>query len=296
MRAKIILLIISVIARLPLAFSQKIGRLLGWFAYYIPNREYQVSDVNIKLCFPDYSKEAHDRLLKQSLMESAVTMMEIPGTWMGDHRQWLARVQPGTGADLFEQTLAKGQGVIAVGPHLGNWEVGLHQLSSLAPVTALYRPPRQAVLDGLIKRGRSGSGAQLVPATPQGVKAIYAALRRGEMMGVLADQEPKAAGRQGGVFAPFFGLPAITMVLVNRLAHKTGAPVLFWYMERLANGEGFRMHWFDAPEGIADADPVIAATALNQGLEHCIRQCPSQYLWSYKRFYQRPVGESSPYS
>ncbi len=295
MRAKIILLILSVIARLPLGFSQKIGWLLGWLVYYIPNRERQVSSINISLCFPRLEQEERDELLKRSLMENAKTMMEMPGTWIGDYRQWLARVQLGLGTDLFTQTLAKGKGIIAVGPHLGNWEVGLHHMSSLAPVTALYRPPRQDVLEGTIKQGRSESGAQLVPATPQGVKAIYATLKRGEVVLVLADQEPKAAGRRGGVFAPFFGLQAMTMVLVNRLAQKTGASVLFWYMERLEDSEGFRMHWFEAPDGIANADPVIAATALNQGLEHCVRQCPSQYLWSYKRFYQRPDGEPPPY-
>lgn len=295
MRAKIILLIVSAVARLPLGFAQRLGRLLGWFIYHLPNRERQVAAINIKLCFPELSTVEQQQLLRQSLAENAMTLIEMPGAWIGDHRQWVAKVQAGLGADLLQQAQERGKGVIAVGPHLGNWEVGLHHLTTRAPVTALYRPPRQAVLDSLIKRGRSDSGAQLVPATPQGVKALFAALRRGEMMAVLADQEPKAAGRQGGVFAPFFGRPAMTMVLVNRLAHKTGATVLFWYMERLPHAGGFRMHWFDAPMTIADADPAVAATALNQGLEQCIRHAPSQYLWSYKRFYQQPDGKAPPY-
>jgi len=84
-------------------------------------------------------------------------------------------------------------------------------------------------------------------------------------------------------------------VLVNRMAEKTGAPVLFWYMERLKGGRRYRIHWLAAPDGIADADPVVAATAMNQALEQCIRRCPSQSLWSYKRFYTRPEGMVCPY-
>jgi KDO2-lipid IV(A) lauroyltransferase len=80
------------------------------------------------------------------------------------------------------------------------------------------------------------------------------------------------------------------MLLVSRLARRTGAPVVFSFAERLGHGRGYRAHWIPAPEGIADADPVVAATALNQGVESCVRRCPEQYQWSYKRFKLRPGG------
>ncbi|MES9967053.1 MAG: hypothetical protein ABW074_07265 [Sedimenticola sp.] len=34
-----------------------------------------------------------------------------------------------------------------------------------------------------------------------------------------------------------------------------------------------------------------AATAMNSGLEQCVRMCPAQYLWSYKRF-RTQAGET----
>ena len=97
------------------------------------------------------------------------------------------------------------------------------------------------------------------------------------------------------MFAPFFGYPALTMVLINRLARKTGAPVVFTYVERLPAAGGYRMSFLPAPEGIDDPDPEIAAAALNLGVESCIRRCPEQYQWSYKRFSVRPDGAPSPY-
>ena len=42
-------------------------------------------------------------------------------------------------------------------------------------------------------------------------------------------------------------------------------------------------------------DEVTAATALNQGVEACVRQLPEQYQWSYKRFQARPEGEPKLY-
>ena len=295
MYAKIVLLVFRLFALFPLPLSQAIGGAFGWIISVVPNQERRIARINIENCLPELSPLEQKTLLRSSLIESAKTVVEMPGVWAGGSTRWINLVQSGRGENLFNETLAIGKGVIAVGPHLGNWEVGLHYLTSLSPVTATYRPPRQAFLDDLIRGGRSKGGASMVPATPHGVKMLLAALKRGEMMALLADQQPKAAGKQGGVFVPFFGQHALTMVLVGRLARKTGASVLFWYMERLPDAKGFRIHWYPAPTGIDDPDPVVAATALNQGLEECIRSCPAQYTWSYKRFAAQPEGLKSLY-
>lgn len=295
MQDKAILFILAFFSRLPLSFAQRLGAVIGWLAYAIPNKERRIAKINIATCLPELATHHQDLLLRQSMIESAKGIVEMPIVWASKPARWIDVVIPGEGAGLIEEAMSRGKGVIAVGPHLGNWEVGLHYLTSLAKVTAIYRPPRQESLNDLLKQGRSQGGATLVPATPQGVKSLYSALKRGEMMALLADQQPKAAGRQGGIYAPFFGHPALTMVLIGRLARKTGAPVLFWFAERLPDAKGYKMHWFQAPEGIDSDDQNITAEALNRGLERCIRQAPEQYLWSYKRFASQPEGVVSPY-
>lgn len=295
MRDKIILSILAFFSWLPLSAAQGLGGLIGRIAFLVPNKERWIARINIKTCLPELDSVQREALLRDSMIETAKGLVEMPVVWASPPSRWIDRMQSGEGAGLFEAAMLQGKGVIAVGPHLGNWEVGLHYLTSLAKVTAIYRPPRQEGLDALLKQGRSKGGATLVPATPRGVKSLYGALKRGEMMALLADQQPKAAGRQGGAFAPFFGHPALTMVLVGRLARKTGAPVLFWFAERLPKAEGYRMHWFEASEEIYSEDPEKTAEALNRGLETCIRKAPAQYLWSYKRFTSQPDGVISPY-
>lgn len=295
MRSKFIILAFRLAARFPLRLSQFIGALLGHLFYLFPTRERAVTRVNLALCFPELSEEARERRVKASLIETGKTLVEMPGSLLGPHADAWAAGEPGDGFEKLQEVLDRGRGVIVAGPHMGNWEVALRHLTTRSKVTALYRTPRVEGLDHFIRDGRSRSGANLVPASVQGVKSLFQALRRREIMGILPDQQPKGAGDKGGVFAPFFGQDALTMLLVNRLARKTGAPVLFWYAERLPKGRGFRLHCLEAPEGIDDADPVVAATALNQGIEACIRRCPDQYLWSYKRFSLQPEGKNSPY-
>jgi KDO2-lipid IV(A) lauroyltransferase len=112
------------------------------------------------------------------------------------------------------------------------------------------------------------------------------------MVGLLPDQEP---GAGQGRFAPFFGIPAYTMVLLARLAKKNGSAVFIGYAERLPRGRGYHLHFIPAPEGIAGAPLEEALALMNRGVEACARALPEQYQWSYKRFRTRPEGAASFY-
>ncbi len=185
------------------------------------------------------------------------------------------------------------QGLIVLSPHLGCWEIAGLYLASRGSVTSLYRPPRKALFEPIIKHARERSGAELVPTDAQGVRRLYKVLQAGGVTGILPDQQPDS--NKGAVFAPFFGVPALTMLLVNRLVRKTGAKVVFCYAERLPAGRGFHIHYLPAASDLAADDPMTAAQALNQGVESCIRLAPEQYQWSYKRFKDQPAGSTSPY-
>jgi len=295
MRSKLIIYLIKGLSFLPLTIVQPLGALAGWFLYRIPNREREVARINIDLCFPELSLPQKVRLLRQSLRESAKTLLEMPRIWQGDAADMVEQMQLGDGADLPQRALQQNRGVIVAAPHLGAWEVGVHYLARLAPATVLYRPPREEVMEKTILDGRSKGGARLVPTTAAGVKALFEALHRNELVAILPDQQPRHAGKSAGVFAPFFQVPALTMVLVNRLARRTGAVVIYTYVERLPDARGYRIHFLPAPDRVDDADPVVGASALNQGVETCVRRCPQQYQWSYRRFSVRPDGARSPY-
>jgi len=290
----IFLIFIRLLSRFNYRVIQWLGRLLGVLFIVLPNREKRCARINIKLCFPELSNQEREKMLKQSLIENTITMLEMPGFWCGSPDHSLAKLDDPDGQKLLHSLIEQGKGVIVAGPHLGSWEIVGLFLAQIGAVTTLYRPPRYHALAELIIQGRSQTGARLVPTDASGVKALYKALRQGEMVAILPDQQPKSI--RGAVFAPFFGQPALTMELVSRLSAKTGAPVIFCFAERLPHGMGHRIHWVQAPEGIDDADPVVAATALNQGVEECIRICPTQYQWSYKRFKKHPDGKKNRYA
>lgn len=285
--------LIKAFAAIPLPLVRGLGWLIGGLLCWLPSAEQRIARVNLQLAFPDMADKQRKRLLRSVLRENTRTLMEMPAAWSRSADYWMRHIEIADGGALMREKLALGKGVLVAAPHQGNWEVGVHALASLAPATILYRPPRQAGLEAMIVSGRSQQGATLVPIGASAIRAMYSALKKGEMVTILPDQQPKP-GRGAGVFAPFFGHPAWTMTLFSRLARRSGAPVLYTWAERLKGGR-YRLHFLDADPAVADDDEEVAATALNAGVERVARTRPEQYLWTYRRFKHQPDGRRSPY-
>jgi len=282
--------LLRLLSRLPLPLLHWLGTLVGWLVILFPNRQRRNALINISLCYPQLSARQKIRLRDRCLREFGKTYLEIARIWLRPTDEVLGLVREVRGADLLERR--DGEGLIVLSPHIGAWELaGLH-LVAQGPTTIFYKP--QQYLDDLIVAARRRSGATLAPITARGIRSLVQGLSNGEYAGILPDQEPRAD--KGATFAPLFGIPAWTMVLVNRLARKSGARVIFMFAERLPRAAGFRIHCLPAPEGIDSEDDVVAATALNRGIQQCIAVCPEQYLWPYRRFRRRPEQGSKVYT
>ena len=291
MRAWLVRGFLRLMGVLPLPANHAIGSLLGSLVAWLPSRARRIGRINIARCLPQLDAAAQRRLLRRSLREAGKTLTEMGIMWFASPRRIQRLVRETRGMALIEAAHASGKGVLFLTPHFGAWEISSLYHATAHPITCLYRPPRLRALEATLCRARSRTGARLVPTTAAGVRALYRALEDGEDAGLLPDQDP---GR-GGVFAPFFGIPANTMVLVPRLLQRTGATALLAWAERLPWGRGYRLHVEPLPAAVHDPDPVAAATAMNAAIEDLVRRRPEQYQWSYKRFRVRPPGERTPF-
>ncbi|MDX1654145.1 MAG: lysophospholipid acyltransferase family protein, partial [Candidatus Competibacteraceae bacterium] len=224
-------------------------------------------------------------------IETGKTILELGPLWLWSGQRVLERIRTVEGQQIWQAAVEQGRGAIAITPHLGAWEVAGLYISAHWPITTLYRPSRLG-LDELIRTGRERLGARTVPTDPRGVKALFQALKKGQVLGILPDQDP---GRGNGVFAPFFGVPANTMGLLSRLAIKTQAPVLLLVAERLPRGKGYRLRFTPLPEAVNQEPLEASVAAVNRAVEAAVRQRPEQYLWAYKRYKTRPEGERRLY-
>jgi KDO2-lipid IV(A) lauroyltransferase len=286
--------LLRLVGRLSLPALHRLGTWLGWLLLHTPNTVRHKARATLSIVITQFRSETRQGLLQSSMQEAGKSVFEICRIWSGDPHQALALVREVRGLDLFDHALAARHGLIVAAPHLGCWELLNFWLGSRTPLAIAYRPPRQPALEPLLTRARAGLAVEQVRADgAAGVRKLYKRLIDGGVVGILPDQQPKLGE---GEFAPFFGTPALTMVLLSRLAQRTGATVLFAFAERLPRGAGYCLHFLPAPDGIAAADLPAAVAALNRGVENCVRLAPAQYQWHYKRYSIRPPDDQrNPY-
>lgn len=159
------------------------------------------------------------------------------------------------------------------------------------PFGAMYRPIKSPLFESIIFEGRSRVGTDMFAANPQGVRKALKSLKKGNIVAVLSDHLPS---EDAGVYAPFFGRPALTGKLTHSLAKYNDSEVLIATVVRLATGKGFEVY-FETLEGMRTNDSIAAATALNQAIEKSILRSPDQYQWVYRRFAKPPQGMADIY-
>lgn len=267
--------------RIPLRLLHAGGALLGRLLWLVHGRARRIVERNLSIAVTQQGTEKRHALARAALAETGKSAAEVALVWGRGPAAALGRLREVRGEALFEAALARGKGLIIAAPHLGCWELLNYWLATRTPLAILYRPPRQAWLEPLLVRARGALPVEQVRAEGAGVRTLYKRLAAGGVVGILPDQKPRHGE---GVQAPFFGAPAATMVLLPRLARRTGASVLFAFAERLPRGAGYRLHFLPAPEAIADEDLDVACAALNRGVEDCVRIAFAQYQWTYKRW------------
>jgi len=279
-----------VLGHLPLAVLHGFGVVIGRLVWFFPNDLKRVTQLHLDLCLEELPEADREQIAKLSLVHMAKAICEAPAIWFGPKARVEAWIDDEAARERLRSLVAEGRGAIILCPHIGSWELAGLFCSTAGMITSLYKPQGESI-DRVMLEGRSRLGANLVPTTGGGVKALLHALRNGQMVGILPDQDPPWGA---GVFAPLFGLPAHTSELVTRLAARTGAPVWFCYAERLGHGRGFRFHITPAPQQVDN--PALGAAMLNQGIEAVLTHLPEQYWWSYKRYRRQPAGSLNPYA
>jgi Kdo2-lipid IVA lauroyltransferase/acyltransferase len=271
--------ILKTFAHLPFAALPVFGWILGWLNYLLSKKTAQNLQTNLRASKLFNNEVEYKKILNANIQSNGIGLLETLHIWRKPYQKTLQLVQGCSGWDAVELALQQKKGIIFLTPHLGCFEITSLYYAQFAPITVMFRPPRQTWLLPLIMQGRQRGKATLAPANMQGIKQLLEALKRGEAIGILPDQAPLAGE---GEWAPFFGRDADTMTLASKLANKTGAAVFMAFGERLSGARGYYVHIKPLPEG-AIATPAL----LNAQIEKQIAQCPSQYLWGYNRYKNR---------
>ena len=286
MRSAFVVWIFNLTARLPLGVLHRFGTALGWATYFVSGTYARCMRENLGFVMEGRPEKDFCEVLNASIAEAGKGVAELPWLWRRPLVEVTASVKTCHGWEHVEAARARGKGIIFLTPHLGCFEISATYAAQWVPITVLYRPPKLAWLEPVMRSGRERGQLRLARTDVSGVRLLYKALKRGEAIGLLPDQVP---GKGEGEWADFFGRLAYTMTLVGRMAESSGAAVIMAYAERLPKGTGYAIHLMPL-EFVPD---LPLTRQINAALEKVVRACPTQYLWSYNR-YKVPAGAEPP--
>lgn len=279
-----------IIARLPLSWIFSLGQSIGRAAYRIGGSRRKIAETNIRRCFPDLSAEEQDQLVQDTFAAVTLGALEMAIPWLNPERDLSAHFTV-QGVDNLDAALSHGRGAVLVGGHFAVMDAICQPLKEIGNIDVMYRFNKNPAWEWLQVQGRARFFEGVIER--ENIRGTLKRLKQGRAIWYAADQD---YGRKHSIFAPFFGIPAATIVATSRFARLNDSPVLMMVQTRDVRNLHWHIRFLPVLEDFPSGDDTADATRLNQLLEQQIRQNPAQYLWMHKRFKTRPEGDPPFYS
>lgn len=240
---------------------------------------------NLDLIAPDLPKAERNRMVRQVPGNMARTMGEIFSGAEFVARATRSEVD-GTGLAALHDAHAKGQPVILVTGHLGNYDAARALLLAQGfKVAGFYMPMRNTAFNARYVAAISRIGTPVFARGREGLVSMLRFLRQGGMVGLVADHY-----MAHGELMDFMGQPARTALSAAELALKYNALLVPVYGIRMPDGLNFRVRIEDP---VPHSDPVTMTRALNQSLESLVRQNMDQWMWTHRRWKKNRVNDNT---
>jgi Kdo2-lipid IVA lauroyltransferase/acyltransferase len=282
----------SLLVRIPHRWLMALGAALGALLWALGIRRRVVLE-NLGLAFPERSEEDRRRIARatyRNLGQMVFDFLRVPALPVSA----LDAMFDIEGWDAVERARARGNGVIAATGHYGNFEVLAAAMTRRGvPISMITRQMGKSGANDLWRKARSESGVEdLQVRKGETLKAATRSIKSGRVLGYVIDQNQPL---RRAIFPTFFGVPAATAATPAILAKRTGAAVIFTVSFPIGGGrhkviiEGP----IDPPDtGDRERDTLLFMQALNDRLEHWVRQHPEQWYWLHRRWKTRPAADA----
>ncbi|MGP9689359.1 lysophospholipid acyltransferase family protein [Psychrobacter sp. AOP22-C1-C5] len=272
----------------PLSVLQILARFVAWIIIKIPSLSImRTISTNMALVAPTLSDIQKKSLTKDIVYHQCLTSIESIKSWAMPPKWSIAQICDVHDKDILLEGLASPNGMLAIVPHLGTWEMMNAWLNQFGSPTIMYKPVKGDLTNDFVLKGRARLNATLVPTDGSGVKAIFKTLKQGGFSIVLPDHVPDPSG---GVVVPFFGINTLTSTLASKLASKTKCALVGLSCIRRDDGRGFDIYCYKLDDpALYDRNAETAAYALNQAMQRMIEDECSHYMWGYRRFKHVPT-------
>ena len=267
--------------------------ILYFFVYMVGRYRVRVVRINLSRSFPEKTKKELRKIERgfyRNLAEYFVDAIDLASI---TERQWKKRVVY-LNLDAMAEEM-NGSNWVDLMAHFGSWEMfgsfGFHP--SVGASVAAYHPLTNKAFDMYyIKIRNAFQGIKAVPAnellrfymTHLGEKVA------GRPMGItlIADQNAPVDAQSQWIL--FLNQPTVFFHGGEKIARKFGIPVYYMHIRKTARGK-YEVWYERLWDGVSPIEDHEITNMYAARLEADIRRCPELWVWSHKRWKQRPRGE-----
>ena len=274
--------------RLPRRLALFLGAMAGLTAWrLLPRDRHRIARHLTLVCGDDLTAEELTSVGCRFFINSGKNVVDLLRCTKHYHSE-IAPFISIKGLEHFDEAYKRGNGVIAISGHIGNFELlGVYFTSLGYRAAAIGREMYDRRLDELLVAQRQALGVTNIATTASPLRFMRW-LKEGGVLGVLMDFDSISIRSE---FVPVFGRPALTPVGQTILGLKTGAAFVPMACVRT---EDNRYHIIVRPEikinpsGDFDRDVIAVTTACSKELERIIIQYPDQWSWLKNRWLTPP--------
>ncbi len=266
----------------------QVARVWGTLGFYLIKKYRERVLSNLSVAF-DGEKDVEEmtRLAKGTFFNFTLMPLETIYTVAVPFGQLMRGIEI-TGREYLDAALAKGNGVIALGSHLGAFTIlGTRLAMEGYPFNIIINIENFPKIWKRLKDYQWRLGQKAFPPKPAAasIKKSLNCLRRNEILYLIADQQQI----MGGLPVPFFGRTAYTPPGPAIFSLRTGAPILpmFIVRERGTPKTLFIGHPIEIERTFDEKkDTELLTAKFTKAIEDSIRQYPEQWPWLNRRWKQ----------
>ena len=264
------------------------SRWIGTAVYYGDKRGRQTALENLRCAFGDqYTLAERKRIARGSFQNFARTFLDLFWASKLTPENWDQHISVRL-HDKEVEDLARKRGGVWVTPHFGNFEfVSLAWGYRGLPYTVVAQDFKNADLTPIFSRIRSHSGQTVIPQE-SAILRLMKHLKRGGYVGMLVDLNIKPAKTAAAV--RYFGLWTSVPTLHVQLTQRLGLSIIPTVCLPLPDGR-YEVSTLADIQPKPDEDITELTQRVWDHFEVQIRKHPECWLWMYKHWRYRPVGE-----
>tara|TARA_Y100000816_G_C26051418_1_gene551335 strand:- start:25 stop:918 length:894 start_codon:yes stop_codon:yes gene_type:complete len=282
----LIYLILKFLNILPQSIQYLIGKGIGKIFYKRFNDRREIARWNLKKCFPEKNEKEISVILKQSFERLGESLFEFLNAFWAPDKKLKKLIINFDEIKNIVEGFDKSKGKLLLFMHTPNLDLVVRTASLFMPVSGMARTQNNKIIDNLFKASRKKFTERIF--NPSEILELLNFLKNGKACLYAPDQD---YGYKSSIFVDFFGHKALTVKFPYLASKRANCDVYLFSLKKRGLQYSAALEKINLKKENVEED----LKTINSKIENYILSNPENYLWSHRRFKNRPEGEAPFY-